>query len=163
MNTEGEPHSADDGTKIVRVTTTATHILDTERYGPRTWKHDLKVFHVKPRWGEMLKFYKVAGQALCVPTILWLLCLNGIFLGVYVFHSSTFAQILLSPPYSFKVELLGFIQMGLIIANLFAVPLVGYGSDVAIKLMSRLRGGVYEVSLIRYLLDGKARGRVNVI
>ncbi|KAH8602378.1 major facilitator superfamily domain-containing protein [Bisporella sp. PMI_857] len=141
---KGDPHVEADGTKVMQVTTTATNTLDPDRYGPRTWKTDLTVFHFKPRWHEMLKFYKVVAQAFCTPTILWLLCVNGAFLGIFVFHSSTFAGVLMSPPYNFKVETLGFVQLALVLVNFIVLPVVGYGSDWVIKLMSRMNKGVYE-------------------
>jgi hypothetical protein len=135
----------DDGAKVARVTTTTNHTLDPDRYGARTWKHDLKIFHFAPRWSEMWIFYKAAAQSFCIPSVVWLLLLNGAFLGVYVFHSSTFAPVLLGPPYGFKFEFLGFVQLAIIVANFIAIPVIGYGSDWIIKLMSRMNKGVYQV------------------
>ncbi|CAI4219720.1 unnamed protein product [Parascedosporium putredinis] len=130
--------------KTVPVVTKSTHTLDLTRYAPRTWKDDLRVFHFRPRWGKTLTFYKVTAQSFCIPSIVWLLLLNGAFLGVYVFHSSTFAPLLMSPPYSFKFEFLGFVQLALIIANLVALPVLGYGSDWVIRVMSRRNRGIYK-------------------
>ncbi|KAK8037605.1 hypothetical protein PG991_000951 [Apiospora marii] len=127
-----------------RVTTTATHTLDYARYGPRTWRRDLRVFAVAPRWDKMGTLYKDAARGFTVPTVVWLLVLNGAFLGVYVFQSSTFAGILLAPPFGLASEWLGFVQLSLIVANFVALPIVGYGSDYLIKLASRINKGVYE-------------------
>ncbi|KAK8102280.1 hypothetical protein PG984_015426 [Apiospora sp. TS-2023a] len=135
---DGETHEANsttDGAKVERVTTTANHTLDYARYGPRTWRRDLAVFAVAPRWDKMGTLYKDAARGFTVPTIVWLLVLNGAFLGVYVFQSSTFAGIF---------EWLGFVQLSLIVANFVALPVVGYGSDYLIKLASRINKGVYE-------------------
>lgn len=132
-------------TEADTIVTTENHTLDPDRYGARTWKHDLKVFHFAPRWNETWIFYKIAGQSFFIPPIFWLLLLNGAILGVYVFHSSTFAPILLSPPYLFKFEFLGFVQLALILSNMIALPILGYGSDWIIKLVSRMRKGVYQV------------------
>ncbi|PKS13123.1 hypothetical protein jhhlp_000465 [Lomentospora prolificans] len=140
----GEANTTPDGEKVARVATRANHTLDVSRYGPRTWKDDLRIFHFQPRWKETLIFYKITGQSFCVPSVVWLLILNGAFLGVYVFHSSTFAPLLLGPPYLFKFEFLGFVQLALIIANLIALPVLGYGSDWVIKFMSRRNKGVYK-------------------
>ncbi|KAL2126437.1 hypothetical protein VTI74DRAFT_921 [Chaetomium olivicolor] len=112
--------------RVARVITTANHTLDPDR------------------WSEMWAFYKVAAQSFCIPSIVWLLLLNGAFLGVYVFHSSTFAPVLLSPPYLFRFEFLGFVQLAIIVANFIALPIIGYGSDWIIKLMSRMNKGVYQ-------------------
>ena len=91
-----------------------------------------------------MKFYKNTAQGLALPTMLWLLLLNGAFLGVYVYQASTFAQILVAPPYSFQVGWLGFVQMAQIIDCIIMLPLLGYGSDMIVKFMSRLRNGVFE-------------------
>jgi hypothetical protein len=119
--------------------------LDPDRYGVRTWRHDLKIFHFAPRWSETWIFYKVVAQSFFIPSVVWLLLLNGAFLGVYIFHSSTFAPVLLGPPYLFKFEFLGFVQLAIVIANLIAVPLIGYGSDWVITRMSKMNKGVYQV------------------
>ncbi|AEO69969.1 uncharacterized protein THITE_2120735 [Thermothielavioides terrestris NRRL 8126] len=130
--------------KAARVTTTTNHTLDPERYGARTWRHDLKVFHFKPRWHETWTFYKTAALSFCIPAIVWLLLLNGAFLGVYVFHSSTFATVLLGPPYLFEFGFLGFVQLAIVLANCIGLVVIGYGSDWIIKLMSRLHKGIYQ-------------------
>lgn len=127
------------------MTTTTNHTLDVDRYGARTWADDLRIFHYKPRWSETWTFYKVAAKAFCIPSIVWLLLLNGAFLGVYVFHSSTFAPVLLGPPYLFQFEVLGYVQLAIVVANLIALPIIGYGSDAIIKLLSRMHKGVYQV------------------
>ncbi|KAK8098912.1 uncharacterized protein PG998_012153 [Apiospora kogelbergensis] len=144
---DGETHEASstaDGVKVERVTTTANHMLDYERYGARTWRRDLRVFAVAPRWDRMATLYRDAAKGFTVPTVVWLLALNGAFLGVYVFQSSTFAGILLAPPFGLASEWLGFVQLSLIVANFVALPIVGYGSDYLIKLASRINKGVYE-------------------
>ncbi|KAK7413277.1 hypothetical protein QQX98_007865 [Neonectria punicea] len=130
--------------KIYKVTTAQTHVLEPEKYGPRTWRHDLTLFHFKPDWSSLLRFYKETGQSLLVPSMLWLMLLNGAFLGVYVYQVSTFAQILMGPPYNWKSEWLGFVQMAQILDCAVMLPLLGYGSDRIVKVMSRLRNGVFE-------------------
>ncbi|KAK8070650.1 hypothetical protein PG997_010853, partial [Apiospora hydei] len=123
---DGETHEAastSDGAKVERVTTTANHTVDYARYGPRTWRRDLRIFALPaPRWDKMATLYRDAARGFTVPTIVWLLVLNGAFLGVYVFQSSTFAGILLAPPFGLASEWLGFVQMALIVANLVALP-----------------------------------------
>ncbi|KAK7946310.1 uncharacterized protein PG986_010631 [Apiospora aurea] len=147
--TDGGTHEAastTDGAKVERVTTTANHTLDYARYGPRTWRRDLRIFALPaPRWDKMGTLYRDAARGFTVPPIVWLLVLNGAFLGVYVFQSSTFAGILLAPPFGLASEWLGFVQMALIVANLVALPVVGYGSDYLVRLASRINKGVYEV------------------
>ena len=82
-----------------------------------------------------------------LPPIFWIFVLNGAFLGLYIYQASTFAQILVMPPYSFSPELLGYVQLVQIADCLIAVPILGIGSDVVCKFMSRRNKGVFEVSL----------------
>lgn len=123
--------------------------MDPEKYGPRTWRHDLKIFHVKPEWHTLVTFYKETAQAAILPSIMWLVLLNGAFLGVYVYQVSTFAQILMGAPYLFASELLGYVQVAQIIDCLIMLPLLGYGSDFVVKAMSKFHKGVFEVCRFR--------------
>lgn len=129
---------------IFRVTTSQNHVVDEATWGRRTWKHSLQIFHFKPQWSSTVLFYKETAQAFFIPTVFWLLVLNGAYLGVYVYHSSTFAQVLSSPPYLFKNEWLGLVQVTQVVAASLIVPLLGYGSDLFVKLLSRAHGGVFE-------------------
>lgn len=131
---------------IVQVTTRQKGYLQPEKYGPRTWRHDLRVFHSKPNWKATVGFYKETAQALALPTIMWMLLLNGVFLALYVYQISTFATILTQPPYSFKPEWLGYVQLVQVLDCVVMVPLLGYGSDFIVKMLSRRHSGVFEVS-----------------
>lgn len=115
-----------------------------EQYAPRSWRDDIKPVVVKPRLREIPTFYKQMLQGFCIPTIFWLLVLNGSHLGVYVFQASTFAGILMSPPYLFAFEALGYVQAGQIACCLVFLPLLGYGSDLVIKFFSRRNAGLYK-------------------
>jgi hypothetical protein len=125
-------------------TTNSRPALDPEAYGPRTWKGDLRLLIHEKRWSIIPTFYKQVLQGLCVPSILWLLLLNGAYLGIYIFEAGTFAGLLLAPPYSLSFEALGYVQAGQIVVCLVFLPLLGYGSDLTIKMMSRLSGGSYK-------------------
>lgn len=57
-------------------------VLDEEKYGPRTWKGDLRLLCRVRKWHILPTFYVQVVQGLCVPSILWLLLLNGAFLGI---------------------------------------------------------------------------------
>ncbi|KAF4992508.1 hypothetical protein FDECE_13697 [Fusarium decemcellulare] len=129
---------------LFQVTTRHETFLQPEKYGPRTWRYDLQLFHKKPDWKALVTFYKDTAQSLVLPTILWMLILNGAFLGLYVYQASTFAVILVSPPYSFHVEWLGYVQLVQVLDCVIMVPLLGYGSDFLCKFLSRRRKGVFE-------------------
>jgi hypothetical protein len=97
------------GSEHVQVRATTVHgiVLQPEKFGERTWRHDLKLFTVKPDWTQLWRTYVEIGQGFCVPSIFWLLLLNGAWLGIYVFEASTFANVLIPPPYGFSFSALG--------------------------------------------------------
>lgn len=119
-------------------------VLDVEQYGPRTWRHDLALAVVKPQWHDIPIFYKHVLQGVCIPITLWLLLLNGAFLGVYVFQSATFSTILLAPPYNFAFTSLGSVQAGQIVSCIIFLPLLGYGSDATIRALTKHSNGLYK-------------------
>ncbi|CAJ0550875.1 Ff.00g108050.m01.CDS01 [Fusarium sp. VM40] len=137
---------ASEGTNEVlfQVTTRQGVVLQPEKFGERTWKDDLRIFHGKADWKSLVSFYKDVGLSLILPPIFWIFILNGAFLGLYIYQASTFAVILVQPPYSFSPELLGYVQLVQIVDCLIAVPILGYGSDVICRFMSRRRNGVFE-------------------
>jgi MFS family permease len=144
FNDKGEVDKEGDMHRVIRVTTAHGNVLEPERYGPRTWKHDLKIFPVKPRWSVMGTFYKDLAQGLAIPTIIWLLLLNRAFLSLYIITTATFAGILIPPPYSWSFSSLGYIFIGQIVCCVIFLPLLGYGNDLMIKAISKLRGGIYQ-------------------
>ncbi|PVI05797.1 MFS general substrate transporter [Periconia macrospinosa] len=144
FNDKGEVDKAGDMHRVIRVTTAQGNVLEPERYGVRTWKQDLKVFPRKPNWSAMGRFYKSLAQGLLIPTMFWLLLLNGAFLSLYIITSATFAGILIPPPYSWSFSSLGYIFIGQIASCLIFLPLLGYGNDLMIKGVSKLRGGIYQ-------------------
>jgi hypothetical protein len=119
-------------------------LLDIGKYGRRSWRDDLKPFVLTPRLRDVPKFYKQILQGLCIPTVFWLLLLNGACLGVYVFQSSTFSSILMIPPYNFAFTSLGYVQAGQIVSCLIFLPLLGYGGDLTIRILSRRNNGLYQ-------------------
>ncbi|KAG9205427.1 hypothetical protein G6514_008069 [Epicoccum nigrum] len=144
FDANGQIDKAGDQERIFRVTTAQNHKVDEATWGPRTWKHSLKLINAKPNWWATVQFYKETGQGLIIPTTFWLLILNGAYLGVYVYHASTFAQILAQPPYLFKNQWLGLVQLSQVVAATLIVPILGYGSDFVVKILSRRNRGVYE-------------------
>ncbi|EPS27298.1 hypothetical protein PDE_02241 [Penicillium oxalicum 114-2] len=111
---------------------------------PRSWKNDLKLVAVKPSLHEIPTFYKQLLQGFCIPTIIWLLLLNGAHLGVYIFQAATFAGVLIAPPYGFSFDSLGYVQAGQLVDCLVFLPLLAYGSDLVIKHLTVRNGGVYK-------------------
>ncbi|EUC46991.1 hypothetical protein COCMIDRAFT_91283 [Bipolaris oryzae ATCC 44560] len=118
--------------------------LRPDIYGPRSLRHDLKVFHHKPVWSRVTDFYIDTGKGFFIPTIFWILLFNGAFLGVYIYQSSTFAVILTQPPYKFAFGVLGWVQIFQIAVVMVLIPLLGYGTDRFSKWMSKRSGGVFK-------------------
>lgn len=144
LNKKTDIEGAGPADTIIRATTKHGIVLEPEKWGERTWRHDLKLWSIQGSWRQIPLFYVDFIKGLCHPTLLWLLLLNGAYLGLYIFHASTFATILMSPPYSFKFESLGYVQGAQIFACLIFLPLLGYGSDIVIRWMSRRNGGTYK-------------------
>jgi hypothetical protein len=141
------------GELLYQVTTRENRFLQPDKFGARTWRRDLQIFHSKPNWMATVKFYKRTAQGLVIPTIFWLLLLNGAFLGVYVYQASTFATILMRPPYLFRTEWLGFVQLVQVLDCVLMIPLLGLGSDLICKFLSRQRDGLFQVSRLFLLLS----------
>lgn len=131
---------------IIQVLTRQNHVLQPEVFGPRTWRHNLRIFHFKPEWKQTVIFYKETMQSLLLPNIVWMLLLNGAFLGIYVYQASTFATILMAPPYTFKYDWLGYVQLVQVLDCVILVPLLGYGSDMLARAMSNWKSGTFQVS-----------------
>ena len=144
FNKEGDVEKGGEQEILVRVTTAHGMVLQPERFGERTWAGDLKLFVLKPRWHLILPFYRDFLQGLCIPSMLWLLLLNGAFLGLYVFQAGTFAGILIPPPYGFSFNSLGYVQAGQIVDCLIFLPLLGYGSDFIIRALSKRNNGLFK-------------------
>ncbi|KAL3480544.1 major facilitator superfamily domain-containing protein [Aspergillus californicus] len=142
----GEASSVDTQSDKLGETTTSAYgtPLDVEQYGPRTWRHDLKLSVISPRWSDIPRFYKHVLQGMCIPIILWLLLLNGAHLGVYVFQSATFSTILMAPPYRFAFTLLGYVQAGQIAVCVLFLPLLGYGGDLTLRVLTKRNNGHYK-------------------
>jgi hypothetical protein len=144
LDEKGNPLDEGPVNHVVRVTTRHGRILQPEKYGERTWAYDWKLWRVQGSWHDILPYYVDILKGLCHPSLLWLLLLNGAYLGVYVFQASTFAGVLMSPPYLFKFLNLGYVQGAQILCCLVFLPLLGYGSDFIIRTMSRRNNGVYK-------------------
>lgn len=143
FNEKGDVEAGGVVHKIIRVTTADGNVLDLDKYTARTWKNDLSLASMERDWSQIIQFYKHLLQCCCVPSMVWILILNGAYLGLYVIGASTFASVLLAPPYNFAFESLGFVQAGQIVDSILFLPL-GYGTDYIIKLMTRWNKGLYE-------------------
>lgn len=144
FNEQGELDKTGEVHRVFQVTTAKNHVLQPEVFGARTWKQDLKIFSIKPDWSITKTFYMDLLRGLAIPTMFWLLLLNGAFLGLYIITTGTFAGILIPPPFSWSFQNLGYVFVSQIIVCVIFLPLLGHGNDYVIKLMSKANGGVYK-------------------
>ncbi|EFQ30151.1 major facilitator superfamily transporter [Colletotrichum graminicola M1.001] len=144
LDQNGNVNINGDTEMVVKVLTRETHIPKPQVFGPRTWRHDLRIFHFRPDWSQAVAFYKETAQSLCLPSIVWMLLVNGAFLGIYVYQASTFATILMSPPYLFQYSWLGYVQLVQVLDCVLFVPLLGYGSDMVVRALSKWRNGTFQ-------------------
>jgi hypothetical protein len=119
-------------------------LLRPDVYGPRTWRNDLKLWHKLGKWSTVPQFYVDFFKGLCHPILFWLLLLNGAYLGLYIFQASTFATILMSPPFLISFNNLGYVQGAQILVCIAFLPILGYGSDFVIRTLSRRNNGEYK-------------------
>lgn len=143
---EGAVHVHQDGSsdRIIRATTKHGIDLDFNRYKPRTFMSNLKIFHGPADWNAAINCWKQMVQCLLFPNMLWIVLMQSCVLGVYVVMVMEFANILLAPPNNFAFTSLGFVQGGQIIMAIVMVPVLGYGSDLLVKMLARRNGGVAE-------------------
>lgn len=144
FNSAGEVDPEGDMHRVIRITTKHGNVLEPERFGPRTWKQDLKIFSIKPKWSRVGEFWVDIAKGLLIPTMLWQLLLNGAFLGLYIVVTAVFAGILIPPPYSWSFTSLGYVFVGQVICAIIFLPLLGYGNDFVIKILSKMHGGMYK-------------------
>lgn len=135
-------HGNDD--RIMRVTTQHGVVLDLARFKARTLKDDLKIFHGPADWKAALDCWKQMLQCLLFPNMLWVVLMQSCVLGVYVVMVTEFAGILVAPPNNFAFTSLGYVQGGQIIVSIIMVPVLGYGSDLLVRILAKRSGGVAE-------------------
>lgn len=107
------------------------------------WADGLKLVAIEPRFDKIPTFYVRFLQGLGMPTVVWVLLLNGIFLGLYVFAASTFATVLVSV-YHFSFTNLAFVQGAQMIDCIIFLPLLGYGGDWLAKQLAKRNNSFYK-------------------
>lgn len=117
--------------------TLKTHAVTGQR-----WTDGLKLVSVKPRFDKVPSFYLRLVQGFAMPTVFWQFLMNGIFLGLYIYTSATFATVL-AGGYHFPFVSLAYVQGAMIIPALIFLPLLGYGGDRLIKFMTRRNNSFY--------------------
>lgn len=137
--------------------------LDYERYAPRTWKSDMRLWVGKPQWTETWDVLRVSPylcrqnhlyiisnpsqqtfELLFFPNVLWALLLNGLTIGVNVAIGTTYSTILADPPYNWPDSSASYINCGQIIVAIVALPLLGHGSDYLVKYFANRNNGIHE-------------------
>ncbi|KAL2816525.1 major facilitator superfamily domain-containing protein [Aspergillus granulosus] len=133
--------------------------LDFERYAPRTWKSDLRLWVGEPDWKKVWEVLRQTFELLLFPNVFWALCLNGLTIGVNIAIGTTYANILHAPPYNWPNKSASYVNCGQIVVALLALPLLGHGSDYLAKYFAKRNNGVHEpetriISLIFPIIVG---------
>lgn len=118
--------------------TVASHVVTGQR-----WTDGLKLVSIRPRFDKVPKFYLRLVQGFAMPTVFWQFLLNGIFLGLYVYTSATFATVLVGQ-FHFPFVSLAYVQGAMIIPALLFLPLLGYGGDQLVKYMTRRNNSFFK-------------------
>ncbi|CAI4215903.1 unnamed protein product [Parascedosporium putredinis] len=108
---------------IQRIATTDVRELDLVNYKPRTLASDMRLFVNKPDWDEGIRTLHRMFTIMLFPDILWAFLLNGLTLGD---------------------KNISFAMAGQIVVSFCALPLLGWGSDWAVKYLARRNGGVHQ-------------------
>lgn len=134
------------------VMTVQRHKIELEAIGPRRWYDGLGLVSMTPNWKLIPTFYWRLLQGLLIWPIFWAFVLNGTFLGLYVFQSAEFAVVLAKPPYLMPFTDLAFVQGAQIFVCLVFLPLLGYGGDQLIKIMSKRNGSRFKAEYRLFML-----------
>ncbi|KAI0973191.1 major facilitator superfamily domain-containing protein [Xylaria arbuscula] len=139
----GESEKGDFSSEEIEVATEKPP-LDFERYAPRTWASDLRLWVGRPEWDVGFDMLKHTCQLFLFPNISWAMFLNGLVLGVNVAVGSVYGTIVTSAPYNWPNSSASYVNCGQIITSALAVPLLGFGSDKLIAWFAKRRGGYHE-------------------
>ena len=134
-------HQSGGEAHVLQVTTKHGVQLDFARYKPRTFRHNIQIFHVKPNWGAALKVYKQMLQCILYPNILWVVLMNSAVLGIYVVMANEFPGVLIGE-FNFAFANVGFVFAGQIVVSMIMIPLLGYGGDYLTRKIAEKRDGV---------------------
>ncbi|KAL4995518.1 major facilitator superfamily domain-containing protein [Aspergillus recurvatus] len=118
--------------------------LDLERYAPRTWKSDMRLWVGRPDWMLVWDVLRQTFELLLFPNVFWALCLNGLTIGTNIAIGTTYANILHAPPYNWPNKSASYVNCGQIVVALLALPLLGHGSDWIAKSLARKNNGLHE-------------------
>ncbi|KAL4862696.1 hypothetical protein BDV12DRAFT_207056 [Aspergillus spectabilis] len=118
--------------------------LDFERYAPRTWKSDMRLWVGKPDWYKVWEVLRQTFELLFFPNVFWALLLNGLTIGTNIAIGTTYANILHAPPYNWPNKSASYVNIGQIVVALAALPLLGHGSDYIVKRCAKRNNGLHE-------------------
>ncbi|KAJ9610631.1 hypothetical protein H2200_005408 [Cladophialophora chaetospira] len=118
--------------------------LDFDKYAPRTWRSDMRLWVGTPEWSKALIILKQTFTVLLFPNVFWAMCLNGLTLGVNIAIGTTYGGIVTGAPYNWPDRSASYVNIGQIVTALVALPLLGYGSDALIKWMAKRNNGIHE-------------------
>ncbi|KXJ84964.1 major facilitator superfamily domain-containing protein [Microdochium bolleyi] len=140
------------GIENPNATTESEHKARLRTIAGRKWTDGLGLMKQNPDFKLILPFYWRTLQGLLIWPITWVFLLNGAFLGLYVFHASTFAPVLVMPPYLFSFVNLAFVQGAQILVCLIFLPAIGYGGDWLIKTLVKRNNNLFKPEFRLFLM-----------
>lgn len=118
--------------------------LDYDRFLPRTWRSDMRLWIGTPEWKRGFEVLKNTFELLLFPNVFWAMCLNGLTLGVNIGIGTTYGRIVESAPYNWPHKSTSYANTGQIVVAIVALPLLGFGSDKIIKWKAQRNNGIHE-------------------
>lgn len=135
-NTSAEPSN--------RSMTHAQHQAALKTMSDRRWHHGLKLYRTKNPGNLIRLFYWRVLQSFTIWPVCLIFLINGTFLSIYVFQSATFATTLAKPPYHVPFVNLAYVQGAQVLVSFIFLPVLGYGSDAVIKVLSKHNNSFYK-------------------
>jgi len=150
----GDTESSPGGTILAVSLCTHRPALDFDKYEPRTFRSDLRLWVGTPEWKKAGECLVQMFQLLFFPAVFWALLLNGLTLGVNIAIGTTYGSIVTAPPYNWAQTSASYANCGQIIVAFIGLPLLGQFSDKLIQWRARRNEGIHEpeVRLIPLIL-----------
>ncbi|EOD52137.1 putative major facilitator superfamily transporter protein [Neofusicoccum parvum UCRNP2] len=114
--------------------------VDNTRYAPRTLRYDLALFHGDSEWRAGWTAFLDTLRTFFYPHIFFITMLNSAMIATAFAAGYTAAPALLTQPYSWPFEHLGFSLFAILIASIAVYILTGPLADLTANWAARKRG-----------------------
>ncbi|KAL2826746.1 major facilitator superfamily domain-containing protein [Aspergillus pseudoustus] len=108
-----------------------------------SYMYSLRLYSEDASWATAWQGTKDLARTGLFPNIIWLFLINACFIGSTISASLVFGQVLVTG-YHWETRNVGLLQIPLAVGSLLSIPLVGFGSDMAIKALAKRNNGIHE-------------------